>query len=107
MKRILFITSAGYATDILVERFLDAAKIAGVDVHVEVVAEENGLARFKEGDYDMLLLGSILRHLINDKGDKAFPKKAPIFVVESSTYGKMDGAELFSEISKNWIVATH
>jgi len=101
VKRVLFVTTCGEATDVLVARVLAAAAEAEMQLAIEVVSEHTELDKHEGKEFDMLLLSPLLRYLKNEKEDRKILQNQPFEVVSSIIYGSLNGAELFWLISKH------
>jgi len=98
MKRLLFITSPGRATDILVKRALEASKTYDFPVQIDVGDDKEGFERLAKESFDMVLLSPLLRYVLNDDDKKELFEKTPYYLVDSMIYGSLNGEAIVANI---------
>lgn len=91
---IMLACCAGLSTSILVSAMQDAAKEQGKDYHIWAV--EQGQIEEELGNFDVLLLGPQVRHILR-KVNKIVDGKAPVAVIEPTSYGRCDGAAVLKQ----------
>lgn len=96
--RIMLACMAGMSTSILVNKMLDAAKEQGKDDY-KIWAVEQGLIREELGNFDVLLLGPQVRHILN-KVTKIVDGQAPVGIIDSTAYGVGNGAAVLAQAEK-------
>jgi len=100
MKNILFITSRNAATDILLERTMESANRNNLHINIEVINEQDGMARLQQNPPDLTLFSPSMRFYLNDRISKGLPEDAVIEVVDSRVYGSLDGRAMLETIAK-------
>lgn len=87
--RIVLVCYAGMSTSMLVTRMQKVAKERGIDAEIEAIAasELDDL-----GDANVILLGPQARYALNDVKEIADEKGINVDVIDSETYGTMNGA---------------
>ncbi|MCL2349997.1 MAG: hypothetical protein FWC67_00820, partial [Defluviitaleaceae bacterium] len=90
-KRILFVTPPYMATNILIDRTMQAAENAGLELSIEVMDDERAFATLERETFDMMLVNPLLRFFRNDPSKIAALGATPMVIVGSKIYGSLDG----------------
>ncbi|MBI2251810.1 MAG: PTS sugar transporter subunit IIB [Armatimonadetes bacterium] len=87
--KILLICSAGMSTSLLVQAMRKTAK----ESQEEIIIDSSGSEALEEiiNQYDVLLVGPQVRHRLNRFSEIAKAFNKPIAVIDSKTYGLLDG----------------
>lgn len=92
--RIMLACCAGMSTSLVVAGMKEAAKSQGKDYKIWAV--EQGQIEDELGNFDVLLLGPQVRHIMR-KVTKIVDGKAPIAVIDAVAYGRCDGAAVLKQ----------
>lgn len=92
--RIMLACTAGMSTSLVVSRMEEAAKEQGKDYKIWAV--EQGQIEDEMGNFDVLLLGPQVRHVLR-KVTKIVGDKAPIGIIDAMAYGRCDGAAVLKQ----------
>ena len=92
--RIMLACAAGMSTSLVVSRMKEAAESQGKDYKIWAV--EQGQIEDELGNFDVLLLGPQVRHIMR-KVTKIVDGKAPIAVFDAVAYGRCDGAAVLKQ----------
>ncbi len=92
--RIMLACAAGMSTSLVVSRMKEAAESQGKDYKIWAV--EQGQIEDELGNFDVLLLGPQVRHIMR-KVTKIVDGKAPIAVIDTVAYGRCDGAAVLKQ----------
>lgn len=92
--RIMLACAAGMSTSLVVSRMKEAAESQGKDYKIWAV--EQGQIEDELGNFDVLLLGPQVRHIMR-KVTKIVDGKAPIAVIDAVAYGRCDGAAVLKQ----------
>ena len=92
--RIMLACNAGMSTSLVVAKMQDAAKAEGKDYKTWTV--EQGEIQDELGNFDVLLLGPQVRHILR-RVTKLVGDQAAVDVIESSAYGRCDGAAVLKQ----------
>ena len=92
--RIMLACNAGMSTSLVVAKMQDAAKAEGKDYKIWAV--EQGEFQEELGYSDVLLLGPQVRHILR-RVTKLVGDQAAVDVIESSAYGRCDGAAVLKQ----------
>lgn len=92
--RIMLACAAGMSTSLVVSRMKEAAESQGKDYKIWAV--EQGQIEDELGNFDVLLLGPQVRHIMR-KVTKIVDGKAPIAVIDAVAYGRCDGVAVLKQ----------
>lgn len=92
--RIMLACQAGMSTSLVVMKMKESAKEQGKDYEIWAVDQE--MIESELGNFDVLLLGPQVRHIMR-KVSKIVGDKAPVAVIEPSSYGRCDGAAVLRQ----------
>lgn len=90
--KIYLVCYAGMSTSLLLTRMEKVAKERNLDVDIQAVAATQ--IREALEDADVILLGPQARYLLKDVQEIASKKGVPVEVIDSVTYGTMNGAKV-------------
>ena len=82
------------STSLVVGKMEEAAKAQGKDYKIWAV--EQGQVANELGNFDVLLLGPQVRHMLR-KLTKTVDGKAPVAVIDPVAYGRCDGAAVLKQ----------
>lgn len=91
---IMLACSAGMSTSLVVAAMQEAAKQQGKDYHIWAI--EQGQIEDELGNFDVLLLGPQVRHILR-RVTKLVGDRAPVAVIEPMSYGRCDGAAVLKQ----------
>ena len=91
---IMLACCAGMSTSLVVTKMQEAAKAQGKDYKIWAV--EQGQISDELGNFDVLLLGPQVRHILR-KVTKIVEGRAPIGVIDPVSYGRWDGAAVLKQ----------
>lgn len=91
---IMLACCAGMSTSLVVTKMQEAAKAQGKDYKIWAV--EQGQISDELGNFDVLLLGPQVRHILR-KVTKIVEGHAPIGVIDPVPYGRCDGAAVLKQ----------
>lgn len=91
---IMLACCAGMSTSLVVTKMQEAAKAQGKDYKIWAV--EQGQISDELGNFDVLLLGPQVRHILR-KVTKIVEGHAPIGVIDPVSYGCCDGAAVLKQ----------
>ena len=92
--RIMLACNAGMSTSMVVAKMLDAAKAQGKDYKIWAV--EQGEIQSELGNFDVLLLGPQVRHILGG-GTRRVGARAGVDAIEGPAYGRCDGAAVLKQ----------
>ena len=92
--RIMLACCAGMSTSLVVSKMQEAAKEQGKDYKIWAV--EQGQIQEELGNFDVLLLGPQVRHILR-KVTKIVGDQAPIAVIDPVAYGTRNGAKVLEQ----------
>ena len=92
--RIMLACNAGMSTRMVVAKMLDAATAQGKDYKIWAVAL--GESQSELGNFDVLLLGPQVRHILR-RVTKLVGDKAVVDVIDGPAYGRCDGAAVLTQ----------
>lgn len=92
--RILLACCAGMSTSLVVAKMEETAKMEGKDYKIWAV--EQGEIERELGNFDVLLLGPQVRHIMR-KVTKIVGDLAPVAVIDPQAYGRCDGAAVLKQ----------
>ena len=92
--KIMLACCAGMSTSILVNAMKEAAQAQGKDY--EIWADNTTAVADQLGNFDVLLLGPQVRHMLR-KMTKTVDGKAPVAVIDAVAYGRADGAAVLKQ----------
>lgn len=98
MKKVLFVCQAGMSTSLLVTKTLEAAKAKGVELTIEAYSEAE--AKNHLDGVSVILLGPQVRFLLGNIKKMVEGKNINVEVIDSISYGRMDGNALLKQITK-------
>lgn len=96
MKKILLACNAGMSTSLLVTRMEKVAKDMGIEV--EILAIPVLEAEKMLNDWDIVLLGPQVRHLLKHLENKS--QGTPIRLIDMRDYGTMNGKNVLEAALK-------
>lgn len=91
---IMLACCAGMSTSLVVAAMQENAKKQGKDYHIWAV--EQGQIEDEVGNFDVLLLGPQVRHILR-RVTAIVGDKAPVAVIEPTAYGRCDGAAVLRQ----------
>lgn len=94
---IMLACAAGMSTSILVSKMEEVSRERGRDDRIWAV--EQGTIEDELGNFDVLLLGPQVRHIMR-KVVKIVDGKAPVAVIEAVSYGRCDGAAVLAQADR-------
>lgn len=92
--RIMLACAAGMSTSLVVTKMKEAAQNQGKEYTIWAI--EQGQIENELGNFDVLLLGPQVRHIMR-KVTKIVDGKAPIAVIDPVAYGRCDGAAVLKQ----------
>lgn len=92
---ILLACCAGMSTSLVVSKMEEAARTQGKNDY-KIWAVEQGEIESELGNFDVLLLGPQVRHIMR-KVSKIVDGKAPVAVIDPVAYGRCDGAAVLKQ----------
>lgn len=92
--RIMLACCAGMSTSMVVAKMEEAAKAQGKDYKIWAV--EQGQIEEELGNFDVLLLGPQVRHILR-KVTKIVGENVPVAVIEPAAYGRCDGEAILKQ----------
>jgi len=92
--RIMLACCAGMSTSLVVAKMQEAAKNQGKEYKIWAV--DQGQIEEELGNFDVLLLGPQVRHILR-RVSKLVGDKAPIAIIESISYGRCDGEAVLKQ----------
>ena len=93
--RIMLACHAGISTSMLVAKMKEAAAAEGKDDY-KIWAVEQGEIQSELGNFDVLLLGPQVRHILR-RVTKLVGDKAVVDVIDGPAYGRCDGAAVLKQ----------
>lgn len=87
--KIMLACCAGMSTSLVVSKMEESAKAQGKDYKIWAV--EQGQIEDELGNFDVLLLGPQVRHILR-KVKKIVGDEFPLDVIDAKAYGRCDGA---------------
>ena len=94
MKKILLVCSAGMSTSLLVTKMQKAAEENEVECKIWAVSQTDAPSNWEKAD--VLLLGPQVRFL-ESKMKTMVDGKIPVAVIDTVTYGRMDGLAVLEQ----------
>ena len=94
---IMLACNAGMSTSLVVSKMQEAATQQGKEYKIWAV-EEGEIAE-ELGDFDVLLLGPQVRHILR-RVTKLVGGKAKVAVIDAPSYGKCDGEAVLAQAEK-------
>ena len=91
---IMLACCAGMSTSLVVAAMQESAKKQGKDYRIWAV--EQGQIEDEVGNFDVLLLGPQVRHILR-RVTAIVGDKAPVAVIEPTAYGRCDGAAVLRQ----------
>lgn len=91
---IMLACNAGMSTSLVVTKMLEAAKAEGKDYKIWAV--EQGEIQGELGNFDVLLLGPQVRHILR-RVTKLVGDQAAVDVIDGAAYGRCDGAAVLKQ----------
>ena len=91
---IMLACCAGMSTSLVVAAMQESAKKPGKDYHIWAV--EQGQIEDEVGNFDVLLLGPQVRHILR-RVTAIVGDRAPVAVIEPTAYGRCDGAAVLRQ----------
>lgn len=91
---IMLACCAGMSTSLVVAAMQESAKKQGKDYHIWAV--EQGQIEDEVGNFDVLLLGPQVRHILR-RVTAIVGDKAPVAVIEPTAYRRCDGAAVLRQ----------
>lgn len=95
--RIMLACCAGMSTSLVVSKMQDAASAAGKEYRIWAV--EQGQIEEEIGNFDVLLLGPQVRHIMR-KVKKIVGDATPMDVIDPMAYGRCDGAAVLAQAER-------
>lgn len=95
MKKILLACNGGVSTSMLVQKMEEAAEDQGIQIRIEAIPETD-VEDYT--DWDILLLGPQIGHR---KEEFSNLLDMPVFIIESTDYGLMNGEKVLDFALKN------
>lgn len=92
--RIMLACCAGMSTSLVVSKMQEAATSEGKEYQIWAV--EQGQIEEELGNFDVLLLGPQVRHILR-KVNKIVDGKVPVAVIDAVAYGRCDGAAVLKQ----------
>lgn len=92
---IMLACCAGMSTSLVVSKMEEAAKAQGKDDY-KIWAVEQGEIESELGNFDVLLLGPQVRHIMR-KVNKIVDGRAPVAVIDPVAYGRCDGEAVLKQ----------
>lgn len=92
--RIMLACNAGMSTSLVVAKMQDAAKAEGKEYKIWAV--EQGEIQGEMGNFDVLLLGPQVRHILR-RVTKQVGDAAVVDVIDAPAYGRCDGAAVLRQ----------
>lgn len=92
--RIMLACCAGMSTSLVVSKMQEAAAEQGKDYKIWAV--EQGQIEEELGNFDVLLLGPQVRHIMR-KVKKIVGDDLPVDVIDARSYGRCDGAAVVAQ----------
>lgn len=93
--RIMLACCAGMSTSLVVASMEDAAAAQGKEDY-KIWAVEQGRIEEELGNFDVLLLGPQVRHIMR-RVTKLVGDAAPVAVIDPMSYGRCDGAAVLTQ----------
>lgn len=91
---IMLACNAGMSTSLVVTKMQEAAKAEGKEYKIWAV--EQGEIQSELGNFDVLLLGPQVRHILR-RVSKLVGDKAVVDVIDGPAYGRCDGAAVLKQ----------
>lgn len=91
---IMLACNAGMSTSILVRKMEEAAAAQGKDYKIWAI--EQGQIEGELGNFDVLLLGPQVRHIMRKVG-KIVGDAAPVAIIDAVAYGRCDGEAVLAQ----------
>lgn len=91
---IMLACNAGMSTSLVVSKMQEAAKAEGKEYKIWAV--EQGEIEGELGNFDVLLLGPQVRHILR-RVSKLVGDKAAVDVINGAAYGRCDGAAVLKQ----------
>lgn len=88
MKNILLVCAAGMSTSLLVNKMKEAAKVKGIEVHIEALPVSE--CKSVVDKIDIVLLGPQVRFQ-KAQVDEVVKGRIPVEVIDMKLYGTMNG----------------
>lgn len=88
MVRILLACAGGMSTSLLMQRMMEEAEKRNLPIEVRAIPESTIIEHI--GEFDVLLLGPQVRHVL-PKIQGLVEEKAPVGVIDMHDYGTMNG----------------
>lgn len=92
---IMLACCAGMSTSLVVSKMEEEAKAQGKDDY-KIWAVEQSQIESELGNFDVLLLGPQVRHILR-KATKLVGDKAPVAIIDATAYGRCDGAAVLKQ----------
>lgn len=92
--RIMLACCAGMSTSVVVQKMKEAAQEQGKDY--EIWAVDQNKIEENLGQFDVLLLGPQVRHILR-KVKNIVGDKAPVAVIDPVSYGRCNGAAVLKQ----------
>jgi PTS system cellobiose-specific IIB component len=97
--KVLIVCAIGMSSSLLEEKTTEAAKASGVDLEMmSCTTPEVGRWDFKENYVDVLLIAPQVRFKRKSLTQQAGQYGTVVDVIESVTYGMVDGEKLFQQV---------
>lgn len=94
MYKIMLACAAGMSTSMLVEKMKEAAKQQNIEVVIDAVSE--GTAMKTVANYDVLLLGPQVSHLVRKFKPHCDELNIPVEAINMVDYGMMNGENVLN-----------
>lgn len=95
--RIMLACCAGMSTSLVVNKMQEVASSQGKEYKIWAV--EQGQIEEEIGNFDVLLLGPQVRHILR-KVKKIVGESMPLEVIDSVAYGRCDGAAVLAQAER-------
>jgi len=94
MLKIMLACNAGMSTSMVVAKMMEAAESQGKNYKIWAV--EQGEIENELGNFDVLLLGPQVRHILR-RVEKIVGDRAKVAMIESAAYGRCDGGAVLKQ----------
>lgn len=94
MHKILLACAAGMSTSMLVEKMKSSAKEQNIEVYIDAMSAGKVKSVYK--DFDVVLLGPQVSHLLKEFKDMTESDGIPCEIVNMMDYGMMNGKNVLN-----------
>lgn len=99
--RVLMFCAGGMSSSLLAVKTMEAAKDKGVELDIKLLsAAEAALYNFREHPVDLVLVAPQARFMKRSIDKAAEACGIPVEVIDTVTFGMVDGKKLFEQVAR-------